>query len=134
MTGLGARYMEAQDISLIEKWDNEADVVVIGYGGAGVVAAISAHDAGAKIIALEKRPSLASIGITDRRVPARHALLFEFFQALIPAQIVIIVIVSKRLDRKIIIKIVLIGDVVRNNVDGHFLPLNSFFHIAKTIN
>lgn len=33
-----------------------ADVVVIGYGGAGAAAAIAAHDAGAKVIILEKTP------------------------------------------------------------------------------
>ena len=35
-------------------WDQEADVVVLGYGGAGAVVAISAHDAGAKVIVVEK--------------------------------------------------------------------------------
>ncbi|MBN1626789.1 MAG: FAD-dependent oxidoreductase, partial [Deltaproteobacteria bacterium] len=38
------------------KWDYEADVVVVGYGGAGSVAAITAHDAGAKVLILEKAP------------------------------------------------------------------------------
>jgi succinate dehydrogenase/fumarate reductase flavoprotein subunit len=41
---------------LPEKWDYEADVVVVGYGGAGTVAAITAHDAGAKVLILEKAP------------------------------------------------------------------------------
>jgi succinate dehydrogenase/fumarate reductase flavoprotein subunit len=41
---------------LPEKWDYEADVVVVGYGGAGSVAAITAHDAGAKVLILEKAP------------------------------------------------------------------------------
>lgn len=36
------------------KWDKEADVVVIGYGGAGVSAAISASDAGANVLVIEK--------------------------------------------------------------------------------
>ncbi len=35
-------------------WDYEVDVVVIGYGGAGSAAAITAHDAGAKVLILEK--------------------------------------------------------------------------------
>jgi len=35
----------------------ETDVVVVGYGGAGAVAAISAHDAGAKVLILEKLPA-----------------------------------------------------------------------------
>ena len=35
-------------------WDYDFDVVVIGYGGAGATAAITAHDAGAKVLLLEK--------------------------------------------------------------------------------
>lgn len=35
-------------------WDKEADVVVIGFGGAGAASAISAHDAGADVLVLEK--------------------------------------------------------------------------------
>jgi succinate dehydrogenase/fumarate reductase flavoprotein subunit len=37
-------------------WDEEADVVVIGYGFAGATAAITACDAGAKVMLLEKAP------------------------------------------------------------------------------
>ena len=36
------------------KFDKTADVVVIGFGGAGACAAIEAHDAGAKVLILEK--------------------------------------------------------------------------------
>ena len=32
----------------------KADVVVVGFGGAGATAAIEAHDAGASVILLEK--------------------------------------------------------------------------------
>ena len=39
-----------------EKWDEETDVLVIGAGGAGLSAAIAAHDAGAKVLVLEKMP------------------------------------------------------------------------------
>ncbi|MBI4523108.1 MAG: FAD-dependent oxidoreductase [Deltaproteobacteria bacterium] len=35
---------------------HEADVVIVGYGGAGAAAAIAAADAGAKVIILEKHP------------------------------------------------------------------------------
>ena len=35
----------------------ETDVVVVGYGGAGAVAAITAHDAGARVVILEKMPA-----------------------------------------------------------------------------
>jgi 3-oxosteroid 1-dehydrogenase len=37
------------------EWTEEADVVVVGYGGAGAVAAITAHDAGARVLILEKQ-------------------------------------------------------------------------------
>ncbi|MFC1987291.1 FAD-dependent oxidoreductase [Chloroflexota bacterium] len=42
--------------SLPERWDREADVVVVGYGAAGAATAITAHDAGAKVLILEKAP------------------------------------------------------------------------------
>ena len=41
---------------LPEKWDHEADVVVVGFGGAGAAAAITAHDLGASVVLLEKAP------------------------------------------------------------------------------
>lgn len=37
--------------------DNTYDVIVVGYGGAGAAAAITAHDNGANVIILEKMPS-----------------------------------------------------------------------------
>ncbi|MGY1806961.1 FAD-binding protein [Blastococcus sp. SYSU D00669] len=36
-------------------WHDEADVVVLGYGGAGAVAAVTAHDAGADVLVIEKQ-------------------------------------------------------------------------------
>ncbi len=38
-----------------EKWDKEADVVIVGYGGAGACAAIAAREAGAEVLILEKQ-------------------------------------------------------------------------------
>jgi len=38
-------------------WDEETDVIVVGFGGAGASAAIAAHDAGAKVLVLEKAPA-----------------------------------------------------------------------------
>lgn len=38
------------------KWDETADVVIVGYGGAGAVTAIEAADAGANVLVLEKNP------------------------------------------------------------------------------
>ena len=36
------------------KWDDETEVLVIGFGGAGAVAAITAHEAGARVLVVEK--------------------------------------------------------------------------------
>ena len=38
-------------------WDKEVDVVVVGFGAAGGVSAITAHDAGAKVLLIEKMPT-----------------------------------------------------------------------------
>ena len=56
MVGLGAKPAISQDTALLEKWDKETDVVIIGTGFAGLVAGITAHDAGAKALILEKAP------------------------------------------------------------------------------
>lgn len=37
-------------------WDKQADVVVVGFGAAGSVAAITAYDMGARVILLDKAP------------------------------------------------------------------------------
>lgn len=42
--------------SVPEQWDVEADVVVVGFGAAGVAAAVTAHELGAKVVILEKAP------------------------------------------------------------------------------
>ncbi|HEV8680168.1 MAG TPA: FAD-binding protein [Stellaceae bacterium] len=39
-----------------EDWDVEADVVVVGFGAAGMAAAVTAHELGAEIVMLEKAP------------------------------------------------------------------------------
>ncbi|MGI6035846.1 MAG: FAD-binding protein [Limnochordia bacterium] len=44
----------AQGRGLPERWDDEADVVVVGYGAAGAAAAAEAHDGGADVLLLEK--------------------------------------------------------------------------------
>ena len=54
LAGFSARSAGATELP--KKWDKEADVVVVGCGGAGTTAAITARDAGAKVIILEKAP------------------------------------------------------------------------------
>ncbi len=46
------------------KWQLETEVVVVGYGDAGGAAAISAHDAGAKVLIVEKAGHPGGISIT----------------------------------------------------------------------
>jgi succinate dehydrogenase/fumarate reductase flavoprotein subunit len=45
------------------RFDEEVDVVVVGYGFAGGVSAIEAHDAGAKVLVVEKMPDPGGISI-----------------------------------------------------------------------
>ena len=54
LIGLGTK--EAKAILPPEKWDEVADVVVVGHGGAGATAAITAHDGGTDVLILEKAP------------------------------------------------------------------------------
>ena len=44
-------------VGLPDTWDYETDVVIVGYGGAGAVTAITAADDGAEVILLEKYPA-----------------------------------------------------------------------------
>ena len=46
-----------------QQFDEEVDVVVVGYGFAGGVSAIEAHDAGAKVLVVEKMPDPGGISI-----------------------------------------------------------------------
>src|SRR6516162_6931488 len=46
-------------------WRETADVVVVGYGYAGAVAAIETHDAGADVLLIEKMPDPGGISITS---------------------------------------------------------------------
>ena len=44
-------------------WDKEVDVIVVGFGAAGGISAITAHDAGAKVVLIEKMPHPGGISI-----------------------------------------------------------------------
>ncbi len=45
----------ASPLPVPESWDAETDVLVIGYGGAGAVTAVTAHDTGARVMVIEKQ-------------------------------------------------------------------------------
>src|SRR4051812_24633851 len=45
-------------------WDMEADIVVLGCGAAGAATAIAGHDAGARVVILEKMPESTAGGNT----------------------------------------------------------------------
>jgi len=59
LTGVSAR-AEAPGI----EWDDEYDVVVLGFGGAGSNAAVAAYEQGAKVLLAEKAPEGAEGGNT----------------------------------------------------------------------
>jgi len=48
----------------VTNFDLEADIVVVGFGGAGSAAAITAADGGARVILLDKAPAHAVGGNT----------------------------------------------------------------------
>ncbi len=52
----GAKQMVETKPWLPDKWDKQADVVIVGYGGAGAVAAITVGEAAGKALLLEKAP------------------------------------------------------------------------------
>ncbi len=56
LIGLNAGESEARIVGPPKKWDEVADVIVLGFGGAGACAAIEAHDSKAKVLILEKQP------------------------------------------------------------------------------
>src|SRR5258705_11194926 len=65
-------------------WDDEADVVVLGYGGAGASAAIAAHDAGAKVLIIEKDDGGGNTKLATRTFisPENSAAAQQHIQAL----------------------------------------------------
>ncbi|MBN1664170.1 MAG: FAD-binding protein [Deltaproteobacteria bacterium] len=66
-------------------WERVADVVVLGYGGAGACAAIAAHDAGVKVLLIEKAPfggGNTACALGPMRLPGDVAGAVKYYQAL----------------------------------------------------
>jgi succinate dehydrogenase/fumarate reductase flavoprotein subunit len=57
--------MEATAVRNSAPWDVEADVIVVGYGYAGAVAALEAAQAGADVLLIGKMPDPGGISITS---------------------------------------------------------------------
>ncbi|MGX1811635.1 FAD-dependent oxidoreductase [Nocardia sp. NPDC055321] len=74
------------------QWDIDTDVVVVGFGGAGCAAAIAAHDAGARVLILEKMAADHAGGSTrvsgavwfDNQDPDRAAVYLRSLSAGLP--------------------------------------------------
>jgi succinate dehydrogenase/fumarate reductase flavoprotein subunit len=58
------REAAATQINQVSKWDYEAEIVILGTGGAGLVTAITAHDKRADVLILEKAPEAHAGGNT----------------------------------------------------------------------
>jgi succinate dehydrogenase/fumarate reductase flavoprotein subunit len=54
LTGFGSRELVATQLSAVRKWDYQAEIVILGVGGAGLTAAIMARDLGVDVLMLEK--------------------------------------------------------------------------------
>ncbi len=90
--GVGAAALVGIDTAAaaapVPKWDKEVDVVVVGFGGAGAAAAIEAHDAGSKVLIIEKMPgaggstAMSEGGINIPKVPLDLEGSADYFVAL----------------------------------------------------
>lgn len=56
MTGVCSAMAQGITTTMTVEWDGAYDVVVIGFGGAGAIAAKNAAEAGAKVLIVEKAP------------------------------------------------------------------------------
>lgn len=84
---LGLTINEAQAIPphTVPSWDDEADVVIVGFGGAGGNAAISAHDSGARVLIIEKMPSAggnSAVSAAAMLVPDNVLDAIRYYRAL----------------------------------------------------
>ncbi|MDD9876859.1 MAG: FAD-binding protein [Magnetovibrio sp.] len=68
----------------MSEWDETFDVVCVGYGFAGAAAAVAAHDAGARVLLLEKMPDPGGISICSAggvRISRDAEASFQYLKA-----------------------------------------------------
>ena len=78
LAGLDVTRAGAAQADPVGKWDHEAEIVVLGIGGAGLMTAITARDQGADVLILEKAPEAHAGGnilecIVFGRIAGEHA-------------------------------------------------------------
>jgi succinate dehydrogenase/fumarate reductase flavoprotein subunit len=83
----GAMLLGTSKPGMPSKWNYEADVVVVGIGYAGQNAAIASHDAGAKVLVLEKAPEKfaggnSSVSGGGMRIPQKDPELVDYYRGL----------------------------------------------------
>ena len=67
----------------MSNWEDTFDVVCVGYGFAGAAAAVAAHDAGAKVLLIEKTAHPGGISICSAggvRVSRDADATFEYLK------------------------------------------------------
>lgn len=71
-------------LSEIDQWDAQTDVIVVGFGAAGGVVAIEAHDSGSSVLLLEKMPfagGLSAISAGGIRIADDADAALEYLRA-----------------------------------------------------
>jgi succinate dehydrogenase/fumarate reductase flavoprotein subunit len=66
------------------QWDEETDVAVVGFGYAGGMTAVAAHDAGARVLILEKMPDPGGISVCSAgglRIARDAGQAFQYLKA-----------------------------------------------------
>ncbi|MFR0708227.1 MAG: FAD-dependent oxidoreductase, partial [Eggerthella lenta] len=95
LSGCTAQAEEATPSWMPATWDYETDVLVIGYGGAGLWAGITAYDEGSQVLFLEKAPfrggGSSSINMGQWTAPhdadAAAQFAFEAFHGQTPLEV-----------------------------------------------
>ncbi|MDR7420782.1 MAG: FAD-binding protein [Armatimonadota bacterium] len=81
----GSTWLSSCSSSPTVAWDQQADVLVVGYGGAGAAAAITAAESGASVMILEKAPEAGgntAVSSGSMRLPSDREKTAQFLKAI----------------------------------------------------